>query len=140
MTRASRLNAVAPQCRSGRTLLAGRAALASLLPLLALLHPGAIQAADALTRVMPVSRAELATPEGRRAVQERAGLIAARLCRAFRDTRTVAHRETYAECTRDAMATATAQIDKAIASTQGASDARAALPSTREATQSVAGN
>jgi len=139
MTRASRLNAVTPQRKSRRAMLARRAAFASLVPLLALLH-GATRAADTLTQAMPVSKAELATPEGRRAVQERAGLIAARLCRAFRDTRTVAHRETYAECTRDALATATAQIDKAIASTPVASDAQAALPSTREPAQSMAGN
>lgn len=111
---------------------------AALMPVHALLLAGTAHASDSLTQSMQLSKAELATPEGRRAAQARAEAIAARLCREFRDTRKVDSQETYAACLHDATAMAMAQIDTAIAAAQAATQAQALAPSP-ELAERVAG-
>lgn len=125
--------------RSCMSALAKLAVLAALVPGSAWLLAAPARATDSLTQTMQVSKEELATPEGRRAVEDRANAIAARLCRQFRDTRTVANRETYADCMRDAMAMVMTQVDTAAATAQAGSTAQPAA-SAQELAQRAAGN
>lgn len=128
----------APHGMQARIALA--AGVGSILPVLAFLTAGPGHAAETLSATMPVSTAELATPEGRRATEARMAVIAARLCRQFRDTRTVAYRETYVECTRDTMAAARAKIDTAVAAAGHANGTPAPAASATESDTRVAGN
>jgi UrcA family protein len=67
-----------------------------------------------------VSRAEISTAVGRHDVEARVQAIARRLCRNFRDTRSIADREAYAECTADAYDGALRQLVPAGPVTAGA--------------------
>lgn len=117
-----------------------RTACRTLAPVGVLLFAGVTHAEDSVSQTMRITKAELATPEGRQAIQARAGAIAARLCRQFRDTRTVDQRETYAACMHDALDMARAQIDAAVAAAQGGPAAPAVAASAPQSAQRVAEN
>ena len=114
------------------------AVIAAIAPRAAHADPGT-KPVQSLSEKFPLSRTELATPQGRQAAEARMSAVAARLCREFRDTRTVAHRETYTECVRDAMADARSQVDAAVNYAGGAGTGQAGA-GPMPAGERVAGN
>jgi len=67
-------------------------------------------APDAISAAVPVADLDLASAQGRQLARERLQAAAARLCARFRDSRSLATRETEAECRRDALEAALQQI------------------------------
>jgi UrcA family protein len=100
--------------------LAALAALATGAPPAATAAGNADQRVDSISEIVLIPKAQLATPEGRQAARARLVAIAGRLCRTFRDTRTLAHRETYAQCVADTVAGALEQIPPGAASAASA--------------------
>jgi UrcA family protein len=102
------------------TTIAALAALSTGAPLAATAAGDADQRVESISEKVLIPKAQLATPEGQQAARARLVAIAGRLCRTFRDTRTLAHRETYAQCVADSMTGALEQIQPAVASAASA--------------------
>jgi UrcA family protein len=126
--------------RAAWTCAAALSALVCLVPAAALFIPDASHAADTLTARMQVSKEELATPQGRQAVDVRLSATAARLCRQFRNTSSVADREAYAECTHDALASARAQMTVGVAAAKSGAQRRDPAAGAAPMAEHVAGN
>ena len=114
--------------------------LGALVPAAAVLIPGYGYAAESLTTRLSVSGQELATPQGRQALEERISAAAAKLCRQFRDTSSVAQRETDAECARDAVASARIQVTLAVAAAKRAAGRSPSVATAATAAEEGAGN
>jgi len=65
---------------------------------------------DSVSAVVRLSDLDLSTPEGSLQARQRLEAAAARLCRKFRDTRSLAFRETEAQCRHDALQAVLEQI------------------------------
>jgi len=65
---------------------------------------------DAISATVRVADLNLASAQGRQQARDRLQATAARLCARFRDSRSLATRETEAECRRDALEAALQQI------------------------------
>jgi len=115
-------------------------ALAALIPALSLSVPSYGYAAESLTTRLSVDPQELATPQGRQALDERIGAAAAKLCRQFRDTRSVAQREMDADCVRDAIASARMQVTLAVAAARRAAGRGASVATAAATAEPHAGN
>lgn len=115
-------------------------AMTALIPALALSVPIYGYAAESLTTRLSVDPQDLATLQGRQALDERISAAAAKLCRQFRDTRSVAQRESDAECVRDAIASARMQVTLAVAATQRTAGQGASVATAAATVEQRAGN
>jgi UrcA family protein len=86
------------------------ATLATVVPGLAIADSGHPPIRDRLSATVSLSDLDLTTPEGMRSARERLARQALTLCRKFSDSRRISDRETVADCVRDALAEALAQL------------------------------
>jgi len=73
--------------------------------------PGTASRPASISATVSLADLDLATAAGHDAAQARIAATARRLCRAFRDSSSLADRETYAQCWKDAQDRALRQLD-----------------------------
>jgi len=98
--RRARISPVKALAMVAAAALAGAAVLAAEPPL----------PSDSVSAVVRLSDLDLSTPEGALQARQRLEAAAARLCRSFRDTSSLAFRETEAQCRHDALQAVLEQI------------------------------